>query len=89
MTSNPFKSPRKTEKKKDETPVMALDVSSTSQSSEMSTVSSETDRPALEDVVREEVQEWLAIHGSKLFALETSKYLATAHKRQSLTTARK
>jgi len=30
----------------------------------------------IEQYVREEVHCWLAIHGSKLFSLETSKFLA-------------
>lgn len=87
MDPKAFKPPRKVEKK-DEA-IMALDVNTPSQSTEDSTQSSASDHPALEDVVREEVQEWLALHASKLFALETSKYLATQSKRKSLTTRTK
>ncbi len=36
----------------------------------------------IEEYVREEVGLWLANHGSKLFSLETSKFLATEAKKK-------
>lgn len=39
-----------------------------------------------EFIVREETKEWLAMHGAKLFALESSKFLATESKRKALKT---
>lgn len=35
-------------------------------------------------IIRDGVQNWLAIHGPKLFALEASKYLATEAKKKNL-----
>lgn len=40
--------------------------------------------PAIEDCVRDETQKWLALHGPKLFALESSKYLAAESKRKNI-----
>jgi len=37
-----------------------------------------------EFIVREETKEWLAMHGSKLFALESSKYFAAEAKKKNL-----
>ena len=37
----------------------------------------------IEAVVRDETQSWLALHGSKLFALESSKFMANELKRES------
>jgi len=38
----------------------------------------------IEGAVRDEVQLWLASHGTKLFALETSKFLAAESKRKTV-----
>jgi len=37
-----------------------------------------------EELVREIVREWLALHGRNLFALEASKFLANEGKRKKL-----
>lgn len=37
-----------------------------------------------ETLVREETQAWLALHGAKLFALETSKFNAAAARSKNL-----
>jgi len=38
----------------------------------------------IESCIKEEVQLWLASHGCKLFALETSKFLAAESKRKTV-----
>lgn len=38
----------------------------------------------LEECVRSEISGWLATHGSKLFSLEASKFLAAESKRASI-----
>lgn len=53
---------------------------------------STSDTEVLDDeyewVIRETVQNWLDIHGAKLFALETSKFLATEARKKNLKTNR-
>lgn len=70
------KTPRKTIKK-DAIPSQTQDASL-----------SDTEELSMEDeyeqVVRVEVQDWLAQHGSKLFALAASQYLAREAKRKNL-----
>lgn len=38
--------------------------------------------PSMEDLILSEVQNWLNIHGSKLFALEASKFLAYQERKE-------
>lgn len=38
----------------------------------------------MDDLIKEETQNWLALHGPKLFALECSKFLSRERKRQDL-----
>ena len=44
--------------------------------------------PDIEICLRKECRDWLALHGAKLFALETSKYLAAEAKRKNLRSVR-
>lgn len=37
-----------------------------------------------EELIRDEAQNWLAIHGPKLFALESSKFLVAEAKRKTV-----
>lgn len=60
--------------------------SSTSSTEEMD--SDNYAREEFELIVRTETKEWLALHGTKLFALETSKFLATEAKKKNLRSVR-
>lgn len=53
-----------------------------------STEEMETQDELWEELVREEVKDWLAMHGAKLFALEASKHLATEAKKKNLRSVR-
>lgn len=44
--------------------------------------------PDVEICLRKECRDWLDLHGAKLFALETSKYLAAEAKRKNLRSIR-
>lgn len=78
MSTSQFfaKTPKKSLKKEAEPSQSQIDVLSDTES-----VSMEDD---WEQVVRIEVNQWLAQHGPKLFALETSKHLAREAKRNNL-----
>lgn len=64
--STPYKDPRKIKS-------FSIDSDSQASTEEMSGVSQDS---GIEETVRVEIQEWLSLHGAKLFALESSKYLA-------------
>lgn len=49
-----------------------------------STEELDVDNEEWETLVREQTQNWLATHGSKLFALEASKFFATQEKKKNL-----
>lgn len=56
-------------------------------SSTSSTEEMESDNYAREEfelIVRTETKDWLALHGTKLFSLETSKFLASEAKKKNL-----
>jgi len=77
-----FNPPRKTSPLQDVTDrtVAAMSVSTDSCSS-----TEEVDNyDEFETIVREEAKAWLAMHGAKLFGLETSKYLAVEAKKKNL-----
>ncbi len=57
-------------------------ISSTSSTEEMDSV--DMQKEEYEFIVRTETKEWLALHGPKLFALETSKFLAQEAKKKNL-----
>jgi len=69
----PFKPPRKLEK------VIDIDDLSTSSTEEFDAIMDQD----CEDFIIKEIQDWLAMHGTKLFALETSKFLAAEAKAQN------
>lgn len=73
QNESPFKPPRKS--------VKALETiySSTSSTEEYDAIMDQD----TEDFITQEVQSWLAQHGTKLFALETSKFLATESREQA------
>lgn len=68
----PFKHPRKAQ-------VMDTIDSSTSSTEELDAIMDQD----TEDFIIQETQDWLAQHGPKLFALETSKFLAAEAKIQA------
>lgn len=83
--SNQFKPPRK----------VLSDITDKTQTINGSTESTEEDMSnetleaiAIEDMVRNECQNWLAFHGSKLFSLEASKFNSQEAKRKNLRSAR-
>lgn len=47
-------------------------------------ISVEDDEVQMEATMRRAVKDWLDLHGTKLFALESSKYLAREAKRKNL-----
>lgn len=49
----------------------------------LSTTEELSEDGGIEDVIRQEVQDWLALHGSKLYTLEVSKYFAAEKKRSA------
>ena len=53
-------------------------------STEEDSVQEESPDDLTEDLMREQINIWLDEHGSKLFALEVSKYLAKSKKTMSL-----
>lgn len=57
-----------------------------SESSDESVTEVDANFEEWECIVREETKEWLAMHGAKLFALESSKFMATEQKRKALKT---
>jgi len=69
----PFKKPRKTAD-------MEISSDSTSSTDEVDNL--------IEELTREEVKEWLAIHGPKLFSLEASKFNSQEAKRKNLRSVR-
>lgn len=79
--ATPFKPPRFA---KDVTNTIELFESGSSTSSTEEYMSSEGLDSGIEGCVRDEVQLWLASHGTKLFALETSKFLAAESKRKTV-----
>jgi len=42
----------------------------------------------IEELTREEIKDWLAVHGSKLFNLEASKFNSQEAKRKNLRSVR-
>jgi len=58
-------------------------VFSNSSESDMSETEVDSDTQ-FEQVVKDATAGWLAIHGAKLFALETSKFLAIQEKKKNL-----
>lgn len=42
------------------------------------------DSTEIQDIIATETQNWLALHGAKLFTLEVSKFIARESKRQNL-----
>lgn len=82
-SQTPFKPPRQL---KDVTNTQPMLVSSSSESTSSTEeyMQAETFEPGIESLVRDEVQLWLASHGSKLFALEASKFMAAESKRKNV-----
>lgn len=83
--SQQFKPPRK----------VLSDITDKTQTIHGSTESTEEDMSqetleaiAIEDMVRNETQNWLAFHGPKLFALEASKFNAQEAKKKNLRSIR-
>jgi len=83
---SPFKTPRPVLKKREQN-VKRLSISSGSGSTTEDMQEDGLDSD-LEECVRSEISQWLATHGSKLFSLETSKFLAAESKRASLKSKR-
>jgi len=61
-----------------------IKLSSSSTSSTEEIMSAEGMDSDIEQCLREETQLWLSTHGPKLFALESSKFLAAESKRKNI-----
>jgi len=85
VPSTPFKAPRPLRDLTNGTSAINLDSDTSTTEEYMS--DNEMD-PGIEALVRDEVQLWLASHGTKLFGLETSKFLANESKRKNIRSAR-
>lgn len=83
MSTQPFKAPRPSQgKPKEITNVLRLDSSDSTSTTE--DMQEEQLDAGIESLVRDEIQLWLSSHGSKLFALEASKFNAAEAKRKNL-----
>jgi len=49
-----------------------------------STEEMETEDELFESLIRQEIKDWLALYGNKLFGLESSKFLAAEAKKKNL-----
>lgn len=76
--NNQFRPPRKVDAKEKESQKFTTIDDSCSSTEDLNEDSYDTE---IEGLIREEAQLWLATHGPKLFALESSKFYATEVKR--------
>lgn len=65
-----------------------IDLSSTESIGDASMDDETADR-IYEETLRNEIQHWLSNHGTHLFALETTKFLAREQRRENLATKRR
>lgn len=82
-TTPPFKPPRKVLREIQPHNFKSESSSSSEEESTMDLAAEEW-----EAIVRDEVKEWLSLHGTKLFALESSKFLAAEAKRKNIRSIR-
>jgi len=65
-----------------------MDITNVMDSDESSETSTTEEVDSIESIIKDTTASWLAIHGAKLFGLETSKFLAQEARRKDVKSKR-